>query len=405
MHTLKKRLLFAAFLAGHTMFAQVDPVSGIIGDKSYIEKFGHTPGFGANEKLRIQTHLEYVETMLGRVNTGRFTPAELESRQKMIRLLHDYRLAGKFPSNYDMPVRRPCFQDKDGNICAVGYLVQQTAGQEAVDKINAKHQYSYIEEMQVPELEQWILASGLSKEECAMIQPTYEPVKIAPVFVDGGRDGFREFISKEISLDRFTVDSVRVSFVVDTAGNVTKLKVIGKEKLRLQVAKAMGKAKFSPSAWSGWGWNGKQKEETAMSFNLVFNLPADSSHFPRIICYEDAGMKDNGKSSIKVTGLLTGTHHHGGVYGKVRILQLEREVPITQGGYFEFLLDKESLAAGYFDIEVLTQGYRKIILRHIPLMDQKLTLQLEPSPPFNGWDTYPYVDQMGTRFPIRTGKQ
>ena len=89
-------------------------------------------------------------------------------------MLHQYRLNGVFPKNLDYPdERRPCFIDKDGRICAVGYLVEKTASRAAAESINEKYRYAELLAMNDKTLDGWVAASGLTKEECAMIQPTY----------------------------------------------------------------------------------------------------------------------------------------------------------------------------------------------------------------------------------------
>ena len=103
------------------------------------------------------------------------TKEQKSNRLKMLDLLHMYWTKGIFPKNYDYPGRRiPCFIDKDGNICAVGYLIAQTAGREVAERINAKFKYDYLLEMNDKTIDAWVEASGLSKVECAMIQPSYD---------------------------------------------------------------------------------------------------------------------------------------------------------------------------------------------------------------------------------------
>ena len=100
--------------------------------------------------------------------------AQQAQRDHVLDLLHEYWVAGIFPRNYDYKgERRPCFIDRDGRICAVGYLVEQTAGRAAAEAINQKHQYEDLLAMNDAALDSWIASSGLSKTECAMIQPTY----------------------------------------------------------------------------------------------------------------------------------------------------------------------------------------------------------------------------------------
>lgn len=149
-------------------------INPVIGDVSFTLKFGHAPDAATDEDLRIKTHLEYVENLLRKKDVSNLSPALRESRFHLLDLLHDYCEAGIFPRNYDVTDNRtPCFIDKDGRICAVGYLVEKSAGRAAAETINRSHKYEKIFEMNDQLVDNWISTSGLSKEECAMIQPTY----------------------------------------------------------------------------------------------------------------------------------------------------------------------------------------------------------------------------------------
>lgn len=153
----------------------IGPVNPIIGNISFVEKFGKQPDSTTDENLRIKTHLEYVEQILRQKDISDMPVDMQKKRAKLLDLLHDYRTAGNFPKNYDHPnQRKPCFIDKEGNICAVGYLVEQTAGPEVAKKINARYQYAEIYDMDLPALTQWVAQSGLTLKECAMIQPAYD---------------------------------------------------------------------------------------------------------------------------------------------------------------------------------------------------------------------------------------
>lgn len=104
------------------------------------------------------------------------TVEQKETRLKMLDLLNEYWTAGVFPKNYDYQDQRiPCFIDQEGNICAVGYLIEQTAGRQVAEEINSKFKYEYLLAMNDQTVDSWVQASGLTKEECAMIQPTYGP--------------------------------------------------------------------------------------------------------------------------------------------------------------------------------------------------------------------------------------
>lgn len=149
-------------------------VNAVIGDESFVQTFGTKPTSSTNEILRIQTHLMFVEKELRNENISDLTKKQKRKREKVLNLLHEYWLNGVFPSNYDyMNERRPCFIDRDGKICAVGYLVEKTAGRNVAQKINVAHQYEYIREMNEEVVSNWAKKHGLTLKECALIQPTY----------------------------------------------------------------------------------------------------------------------------------------------------------------------------------------------------------------------------------------
>jgi len=170
-------LLFLLFFNGNTNWKadNWNTINSIIGNISYQHKFGEEPSFVTDEVLRIQTHLEYVENILRSKSTSELNAKERSQRLHMLDLLHAYWTAGIFPRNYDYPEEtKPCFIDRDGTICAVGYLVTQTEGSDLAQEINDNHQYSEILDIDSPDLLAWINQSGLSIKEMAMIQPRYQ---------------------------------------------------------------------------------------------------------------------------------------------------------------------------------------------------------------------------------------
>jgi len=161
-------------------------INNIIGDDSFIKTFGYAPDETTDEKTRIQTHLVYVEKLLRSCEPENLTAPQKRNRAMVLDLLNQYSSAGNFPSNLDYPdERRPCFIDHDGNICAVGYLVAETAGIEVAEEINSKHQYDFLLDMKEEALSDWAAENGLTLEECAMIQPTYGP-PVGPDYAAGG---------------------------------------------------------------------------------------------------------------------------------------------------------------------------------------------------------------------------
>jgi hypothetical protein len=125
----------------------------------------------ADYHQRVTQRLEYLESLL-RVRDVSGWPTELRNeRMKNIQRLHDYRVQGAFPINYDHPEQQlPCFLDRDGNLCAVANLIAQSEGMELVEKINQRYQYATVAEMALPELDAWIAGSGLTRDEVITIQ-------------------------------------------------------------------------------------------------------------------------------------------------------------------------------------------------------------------------------------------
>jgi len=150
-------------------------INAVIGDESYVEKYGMLPVDGIPDSIRIKIHLEYVEQKLRARPVEHLTRQQQTNRINHLNLLREYRKRGEFPHNDGHPAeRRPTFIDENGNICAVGYLVEQTLGRETAEALNQHYKYAYLEDIDHPKFENWVEQSGLTKQELAMIQPAYD---------------------------------------------------------------------------------------------------------------------------------------------------------------------------------------------------------------------------------------
>jgi hypothetical protein len=165
-------LLFTKYSNARNTISQ--PVNSVLGDASYLIKYQKLPDKYSNEVIRIQTHLEYVENVLRNTSTKHLNKLQRLKRRQAIENLHRYWTIGIFPENRESTnKRKPCFIDDKGTICAVGYLIEQSVGRNVSEQINARFQYEYLLEMEWNVIDEWIASSGLTKLECAMIQPTY----------------------------------------------------------------------------------------------------------------------------------------------------------------------------------------------------------------------------------------
>ena len=172
-------IVFATFLLLNISttadeYNQANTINAVIGDKSYIERYGLLPEDEVPDSVRIKVHLNYVEEQLRKRPTNHLTEEQKSNRTKNLDLLRKYRKAGDFPYNDGHPdARRPTFIDKNGHICAVGFLAEQTLGRDVVMTLNQDYKYAYIQQIDHPVFKNWVKSSGFTLEELAMIQPMY----------------------------------------------------------------------------------------------------------------------------------------------------------------------------------------------------------------------------------------
>lgn len=236
-----------------------DTVNPILGDISFETRFGHQPDAKTDEILRIKVHLEYVEGLLRQKDVSSLSVDVQEKRSRLLDLLHDYSTNGIFPKNYDYAnQRKPCFIDKDGAVCAVGYLIERTTGRALAEKINSKYKYEYLLAMNDAQVDEWILASGLTKEECAMIQPQYGPTGVHTYNHISPTYGFSSSIISGVNVSLSTGNAIQIAKGSD---NKT-IAIVGLITGAGQVA--LGSAMF-PQEYDVWGVNQTNESEKILS--------------------------------------------------------------------------------------------------------------------------------------------
>lgn len=94
-------------------------------------------------------------------------------REKRLADLHAYAEAGGFPSNIWHDTPTPCFVGDNGVYCAVGHLMVLDGRKDLVDRIVAADNFIRLADHPQNLASDWIAASGLTFEECALIQPEY----------------------------------------------------------------------------------------------------------------------------------------------------------------------------------------------------------------------------------------
>lgn len=148
-------------------------VNAVIGDLSVTHS--RKPLTVLDEQEHIQTHLLFVCDYLASVSTSHLNRQQKINRRLVINALRCYAREGVFPL-HDVStgsLRRPRFIDHRGVHCAVGELIRYTDGCVLPEHINQYHEYDYIPDIHVAEVEIWAYDNGLTLDECGMIQPSY----------------------------------------------------------------------------------------------------------------------------------------------------------------------------------------------------------------------------------------
>lgn len=146
-----------------------------VGDDSFLELFGRAPDRRDDEHVRMHAHFTHVRGWLA---SRRATRPELEARRaEILGYFDEYIAKGTTPQNAHLPWRTPVFIDDHGTICAVGYLIEKTAGRPLAEKVARDHRYALLEDIAaaMPEVRAWVESSGFALEELASVQPGYIP--------------------------------------------------------------------------------------------------------------------------------------------------------------------------------------------------------------------------------------
>lgn len=97
-----------------------------------------------------------------------------ENRLRNLNHLYAYSLRGEFPENEEFAGEAvPLFKDRHGRPCSVAYLMIKCGLAALVDRVSRGNNLVRISDITRGPVMDWILVSGLTKEECALIQPCY----------------------------------------------------------------------------------------------------------------------------------------------------------------------------------------------------------------------------------------
>jgi hypothetical protein len=124
----------------------------------------------AEVHARTAAHLEYAEEVLRHKATRRLPSHLRRRRYQALKLLHTYRLGGEFPVLAGADTARPCLRDNQGRVDALGYLLRETGSAILLDELSRRYPRARVEAIDNAALRHWVSMSGLTMEECALIQ-------------------------------------------------------------------------------------------------------------------------------------------------------------------------------------------------------------------------------------------
>src|SRR5262245_11721912 len=130
----------------------------------------------AAEATRLRAHFAQVERELLARDVSVLTPKQREARAELILRLREYAAAGNFPRNEFHPRERvPYFRDAHGNLCAMAFLIAVSGRGDIVDHIARTRNYAYVVDLaDEPGLAGWLEDNGITLQEAARIQPSYD---------------------------------------------------------------------------------------------------------------------------------------------------------------------------------------------------------------------------------------
>lgn len=123
---------------------------------------------------RIAEHLHRVRQHLSQYTPEGLNAIARKHRITLLDALDTYADRGIFPMNNIVAGRSPVFIDHVGNACAVGHLMITSGHTELAERISKEMNLAYVQDIALPGVAEWAHAHGLTIEELAWIQPTYD---------------------------------------------------------------------------------------------------------------------------------------------------------------------------------------------------------------------------------------
>lgn len=126
------------------------------------------------DEHRIREHLRHTEERLRQTDTTHLTAEQQTNRDQLLDRLHTYWQDRQFPTNDETDTRTPCFIGGNDVPCAMAYLMLEDGQDDLVETIAETDNTILIEDLDDGPALDWIQDQGLTQQEAARIQPSYD---------------------------------------------------------------------------------------------------------------------------------------------------------------------------------------------------------------------------------------
>lgn len=151
----------------------IDTINPVIGDLSFLVQNGRAPTAADDPVERIATHLMFAARILRARDVSMLAPALQANRTRLLDRLDAYARARRFPAGEAPTGRLPTWIDSAGTRCAVADLVDAAVGDATVLALDARFHNEFVAGFADPAFDAFVAASGFTRAELAVVQPTY----------------------------------------------------------------------------------------------------------------------------------------------------------------------------------------------------------------------------------------
>lgn len=102
--------------------------------------------------------------------------ALVKARATNLAAFRTYQAKGVFPSNTYKNRKLNVWLDEDGNFCAAATIIKRSGQDDLVNKVAEQNNFIRLADVKQGPLMDWILTSGFTQDEIAMIQEPFDPV-------------------------------------------------------------------------------------------------------------------------------------------------------------------------------------------------------------------------------------